>query len=90
LRTDPRKGCHVTASARTLVLSILDAAATGVVHAGDTFPIGMQDVSQYPNLIAELLRCGYREGDVRKICGENLLRVWSAVERVAAQEGSIR
>jgi membrane dipeptidase len=58
--------------------------------AGDTFPIGMKDVSQYPNLIAELLRRGYREEDIRKICGENLLRVWGAVERVAAQGGSAR
>ena len=48
-------------------------------------PIGLEDVSAYPNLIAELLRRGYSEEDVRKICGENLLRVWSEVERVAAE-----
>jgi membrane dipeptidase len=58
--------------------------------AGDTFPVRMKDVSQYPNLLAELLRRGYREDDIRKICGENLLRVWSAVERVAAREGGAR
>jgi membrane dipeptidase len=55
--------------------------------AGDTFPIGLKDVSQYPNLIAELLRRGYRDEELRKVCGENLLRVWSAVERCAAQKG---
>ena len=48
-------------------------------------PVGLEDVSAYPNLIAELLRRGYSEEDVRKICGENLLRVWSEVERVAAE-----
>ncbi len=58
--------------------------------AGDTFPVGLKDVSQYPNLIAELMRRGYRDGDLRKICGENLLRVWSEVERIAAQEGGVR
>lgn len=58
--------------------------------AGDTFPIGLKDVSQYPNLIAELMRRGYRGDDLRKICGENLLRVWSEVERIAAQEGGVR
>jgi len=48
-------------------------------------PVGLEDVSKYPNLIAELLRRGYSEDDIRKICGENLLRVWSDVERVAAE-----
>lgn len=46
-------------------------------------PTGLEDVSGYPNLIEELLRRGYAEPDIRKICGENLLRVWSEVERVA-------
>jgi len=48
-------------------------------------PVGLEDVSAYPNLIAELLRRGYSEDDIRKICGENLLRVWSEVERVSAE-----
>ncbi len=48
-------------------------------------PVGLEDVSAYPNLIAELLRRGYSEEDIRKICGENLLRVWSEVERVATE-----
>jgi len=47
----------------------------GVTH----LPAGLEDVSGYPNLIAELLRRGYSEEDVRKICGENLLRVWQRV-----------
>ena len=65
----------------------------GVDHVGigsdfdgitDT-PNGLASVADYPNLIAELLRRGYTEQDIRKICGENLLRVWSEVERVAAE-----
>ena len=52
---------------------------------GDSLPTGLKDVSQYPNLIARLLAAGYSERDVRKICGENLLRVWSEVERVARE-----
>jgi membrane dipeptidase len=47
-------------------------------------PTGLEDVSAYPNLIEELLRRGYDEQDIRKICGGNLLRVWTEVERVAA------
>jgi membrane dipeptidase len=51
---------------------------------GDSLPTGLKDVSSYPNLIEGLLRRGYSEADVRKILGENLLRVWSAVENYAA------
>jgi len=55
---------------------------------GDTLPIGLKDVSAYPNLIEGLLRRGYSEEDVRKILGENLLRVWEAVETYAATTSS--
>jgi membrane dipeptidase len=51
---------------------------------GDSLPTGLKDVSSYPNLIEGLLRRGYSEADVRKILGENLLRVWAAVENYAA------
>jgi membrane dipeptidase len=50
---------------------------------GDSLPTGLKDVSQYPNLIRVLLERGYTEADVAKIAGENLLRVWTEVERVA-------
>ncbi len=52
---------------------------------GDSLPTGLKDVSQYPNLIRALLERGYPESDIRKICGENLLRVWAEVERAAAR-----
>ncbi len=50
---------------------------------GDSLPVGLKDVSSYPNLVAGLLSRGYSETDVRKILGENLLRVWREVENVA-------
>ena len=50
---------------------------------GDSLPVGLKDVSSYPNLIDGLLGRGYSEEDVRKILGENLLRVWREVEDVA-------
>ncbi|MFQ5349236.1 MAG: dipeptidase [Thermoanaerobaculia bacterium] len=52
---------------------------------GDSLPEGLKDVSGYPNLVAALLEAGYSEAEVTKILGENLLRVWSEVERVAAE-----
>lgn len=50
---------------------------------GDSLPIGLKDVSTYPNLVGGLLERGYSEDDIRKILGGNLLRVWREVERVA-------
>ncbi len=50
---------------------------------GDSLPVGLKDVSDYPALVAELLRRGYAEEDIAKILGGNLLRVWSEVEAYA-------
>ena len=52
---------------------------------GDSLPTGLKDVSDFPNLIAELLRRGYSEGDIEKICSGNVFRVLGEVERIAAE-----
>lgn len=54
---------------------------------GDTLPVGLEDVSGYPALIAEMLRLGYTRERIEKICGLNLLRVWREVERTAEESG---
>lgn len=48
-------------------------------------PQGLEDVSKYPQLIAELLRRGVSDEDAGKIAGGNLLRVWKEVDHVALQ-----
>ncbi len=50
---------------------------------GDSLPTGLKDVSMYPNIIYGLLKRGYSDRDIEKICGGNLLRVWSDVERIS-------
>ncbi len=50
---------------------------------GDSLPEGLKDVSTYPNLVQGLLNRGYKEADIAKILGGNLLRVWREVENVA-------
>ena len=50
---------------------------------GDSLPEGLKDASTYPNLVAELLRRGHSEEDIRKILGENVMRVWREVEAYA-------
>jgi len=51
---------------------------------GDSLPTGLKDVSQYPNLLEELLKRGYTEEDIAKICYKNVFRVWSEVEKIAS------
>lgn len=48
-------------------------------------PEGLEDVTKYPDLIAELLRLGVSDSDAAKIVGENVIRVWKAVDEVAAK-----
>jgi membrane dipeptidase len=71
---------------------VIDLVGIDYVGLGSDFdgimstPTGLEDVSSYPNIIEELLRRGYSEQDIRKICGENVLRVWAEVERIAAEK----
>ena len=48
-------------------------------------PVGLEDVSTYPALLKELLIRGYSDQDIANIAGENLLRVMTDVEAVAAR-----
>ncbi len=52
---------------------------------GDSLPVGMKSVEDYPNLVEKLLEKGLSEEDIALILGGNLLRVWGAVEEYAAQ-----
>lgn len=46
---------------------------------------GLNDVSTYPALFAELAHRGWSDQDMRKLAGENILRVMARAEEVAAQ-----
>lgn len=56
---------------------------------GDSLPAGMKDVSDYPNLVEELLRREFTIQDIEAILGGNLMRVWRAVEDHAAAQTSV-
>ncbi|RMD63544.1 MAG: membrane dipeptidase, partial [Planctomycetota bacterium] len=68
---------------------IRDIAGVAHVGIGSDFdgitstPEGLEDVSKYPDLIAELLRRGWSEREIRMLLGENVLRVMKRVEQVA-------
>jgi membrane dipeptidase len=51
----------------------------------DFGPTGLEDVSKFPVLFAELLRRGYSEADLKKISGQNLLRAMKQMEATAAR-----
>jgi membrane dipeptidase len=65
----------------------------GVEHVGlggdfdgtDDVTVGLEDVSRYPALFAELLRRGWSESDCRALAGGNVLRVLRAAESYAAR-----
>jgi membrane dipeptidase len=65
----------------------------GVNHVGigsdfdgvSELPVGLEDVSKYPALIAELARRGWSDADLRKVAGENVLRALRQAEQVAAR-----
>src|SRR5207253_5207495 len=70
---------------------IRDVASVDAVGIGSDFDgitevhVGLEDVSKFTDLIAELLRRGWSEEDVKKVAGLNALRVLRAAERVAAE-----
>jgi membrane dipeptidase len=53
-------------------------------------PVGLADVSSYPNLLAELLRRGWSEADLSKLTWHNALRVLRAAEDVARDLRAVR
>jgi membrane dipeptidase len=68
-------------------------AVAGIDHVGlggdydgiERGPDGLEDVSTYPALLAELSRRGWSEAELRQLAGENALRAWRQAEAVAAR-----
>jgi len=96
-RADSLKAWNATGPHATLVQVADDIeyirriAGVDCVGLGSDFdgitevPLGVEDVSKFPDLIAELLRRGWTEADVKKVAGLNTLRVLRDAERVAAE-----
>ena len=65
----------------------IDHVAIGSDFDGtdNQLPVGLEDVSTFPVLLAEMSRRGWSEADLRKLAGENVLRAMTQAERVAAR-----
>lgn len=70
----------------------------GVDHVGigsdfdgiSSTPVGLEDVSTFPALLAELSRRGWSQEDLRKLAGENVLRAWREAESAARRIQRVR
>jgi membrane dipeptidase len=65
-----------------------DHVGLGSDFDGANLPFGMEDASKLPQITEALMRKGYSEGDIRKILGENTLRIMTEVERVSRELNS--
>ena len=86
----------LTANDQATIADVADhidhiANIAGVDHVGigsdydgiESTPVGMEDVSTFPVLFAELSRRGWTEEDLAKLAGENVLRAWREAETTA-------
>ena len=87
-----KAGPHATlAQVADHIAHIRQVAGIDCVGLGSDFdgitevPVGLEDVSKFPDLIAELLRRGWSETDIRKVAGLNTLRVMREAERVSRE-----
>src|SRR5450432_2135676 len=62
-----------------------DHVGLGSDFDGASMPTGMEDVSKLPKITEALLRKGYSDDDIRKILGENTLRILAQAEQVSKQ-----
>jgi membrane dipeptidase len=65
----------------------VDHVAIGSDYDGtdNQLPVGLEDVSTFPALLAEMSRRGWSEEELRKLAGENILRAMAQAERVSAR-----
>ena len=89
------------ATAKTPLSVLIDhidhiAKVAGIDHVGlgsdfdgvpfTGLPECMEDISKLPNITIELIKRGYSDADIKKVLGENFLRVMAEVERVSKEK----
>lgn len=63
----------------------IDHVGIGADFSGTEMPVGLEDVSRYPYLLAELIRRGWKDDALRKLASGNLIRAFTQAEAVAAR-----
>ncbi len=67
------------------VASAQNIGIGGDFDGNEFWPVGLSDVSMYPNLFAELIRRGWSDEELKAVAGGNLLRALERAEAVAAE-----
>ena len=62
----------------------------GDYDGNDDWPVGLEDVSKYPDLFAELVRRGWSDEDLKKLASGNILRVMREAEAAAKRLSAAR
>lgn len=75
---------------RVVQLTSIDHVGLGSDYegVGPTMPPDLKDVSKYPNIVQELWDRGYTREEIRKVLGENYMRVWAENEQYAESRGN--
>ena len=84
---EPKASIHQVADHVEHVAKIAGKDHVGLAadFGGDPMPVGLEDVSTYPALFAELIRRGWSDADLKKLAGQNLIRTLHDAEVVAAR-----
>ena len=85
--TLPEVADHIV---KLVELAGVDHVGIGSDYFGGAVPEGLENVSRFPHLFAELVRRGFSERDLEKMSALNLLRVLRKVEQVGATLRKIR
>ncbi len=74
---------------RVVAVAGIDAVGIGSDYdgVGDSLPVGLKDAATYPVLVEALRARGFTRSDIRKLLGDNTLRVWRANEAYARANG---
>jgi membrane dipeptidase len=78
---------HIDHAAR---IAGVDHVGVGSDFDGAFMPAGMEDASKFPLLTESLLRRGYKDADIKKVLGENTLRVMADAQRAGEMLSSVR
>ena len=77
----PRVADHIEYIRR--VAGVQHIGLGGDFDGNSAWPVGLSDVSMYPNLFAELVRRGWTDADLELLAGGNVLRVLEQAEAVS-------
>ena len=67
---------------RLVATAGVDHVGIGSDYFGGASPVGLENVSRFPHLFAELVRRGFSERDLEKLASGNMLRVMRRVEKI--------